>query len=74
MVDATEVPDGLDKAGIEAMTVLSGEWRICDDFACARCGHPAFFNPYTNLIWGCKLCGFTTYSVGIYFREVARAA
>lgn len=70
MIDPADIPDGLDKAGLEAMTVDDGEWRVCEDFACAACGSPAYLHPYTNWIWGCKRCGFSTYSVSCYFVEL----
>ncbi len=60
-------PTGMSKEQIEKMTVNEGEWRRYDEFECLTCFEPAFCHPYTNLIWGCKKCGITTYSVSVYF-------
>jgi len=64
------IPEGMTKEQIDAMTVNEGEWRENPDFVCCTCGEPAYSHPYTNLIWGCKKCGYTTYSVSVYFRPV----
>lgn len=53
---------------INDIKVGEGEWRKYSDFACNKCGGPAYLNPHTNRIWGCMNCKFTTASVSIYFR------
>lgn len=63
------MPEGMKKEEMEAIPVNKGEWRRVSDFICRSCQDPAFLHPYTNWIWGCKSCGFTTYSVAIYFRR-----
>jgi ribosomal protein L37AE/L43A len=50
------------------MTVEDGEWRELTDFLCRICGKPAYMSPYTNSIWGCKHCGYTTRSVFTFFK------
>ncbi len=67
MIDPQPVPDGLDANGLIAMSVDDGEWRKNEEFACRECGEPAFLNPYSNQIWGCKCCGFTTQSPKYFF-------
>ena len=63
-------PEGMTKEKIEAMKVNEGEWRENSDFVCRICKEPAYLHPYTNQIWGCKKCGYTTYSPGVYFHPV----
>ena len=63
-------PEGMTKEEIEAMKVNQEDWRESDEFVCCTCGEPAYSHPYTNLIWGCNKCGYTTYSVSVYFRPV----
>lgn len=69
MVDPAEVPDGLDAAGLKAMTVHDGKWRVCEEFVCSSCGNYAHLHPYTNRIWGCKSCDFTTLSPSGFFKK-----
>lgn len=64
------MPEGMTKKEMDAMRVNEGEWRKSDKFVCCTCGEPAYLHPYTNHIWGCKKCGFTTYSVAMYFHPV----
>ncbi|MFZ5559838.1 MAG: hypothetical protein ACOZAL_03525, partial [Patescibacteria group bacterium] len=64
------IPEGMTNEEIDAMRVNEGEWRKSFNFVCCTCGQPAYLHPYTNVIWGCKKCGYTTYATGIYFRAV----
>lgn len=59
-------PEGFTKKEIEAIPVTEGEWRENEDFL-HSCGAPALCHPYTNQIWGCRPCCFTTYSVSVCF-------
>ena len=65
------IPGGMTKEAIDALMVTEGPWRQSDDFVCVTCGKPAFYHPYTNEIWGCKKCGFTTYTVSLSFHQKA---
>ena len=69
-LDPLPIPEGMSKESIEAISVNEGEWRKAAGFICRNCKSPAFSNPYTNWIWGCRNCGFTTYSVSVYFQKI----
>jgi len=43
-------------------------WQVEPGFNCRTCHQPARVHPYTNRIWGCLTCGFTTASVSVYFQ------
>lgn len=64
------IPEGMTKEVIDSMKVTDGEWRESPSFVCRTCQNSAFYHPYCNEIWGCKKCGFTTYSVADYFRPL----
>jgi len=49
--------------GLACLNVTEDGWRRFPDFICRKCESPAFSHPYSNRIWGCKKCGFTTGSV-----------
>ena len=57
-----------DKAESLRINQLEELWRKSDEFVCVACGEPAYLHPYTNHIWGCKRCVFTTYSVSVRFK------
>jgi ribosomal protein L37AE/L43A len=54
---------------IRFLPVTEGEWRQSETFVCRTCGHPAFYHPYTNRIWGCATCIYTTASVSLCFMK-----
>lgn len=62
------MPVGMTRVEIEGMTINEGGWRESNEFVCAECQAPALLHPYTNMIWGCRPCGFTTFSVSVFFR------
>lgn len=70
MIDPIPMPEGMNWNMLNMMSVSEGEWRVCGDFECTRCHGPAYLHPYTNEIWGCLNCGFTTASVSTHFREL----
>lgn len=45
----------------------SAVWPEIPGYTCRSCGATARAHPQTNQIWGCPACGFTTYSVAVYF-------
>lgn len=47
--------------------VDDGEWREDRFFVCLTCHESCYLHPYTNRIWGCKKCGYTTASPSVYF-------
>lgn len=77
MIDPLPIPEGVTKEEIDEMIVSEGLWRESPDFNCTDCLQPAYYHPYTNHIWGCVNCGFSTYSVSVYFQpksEVGNSA
>jgi len=50
--------------------VTEGGWRKSPNFRCKECKDVAHLHPFTNRIWGCKTCGYTTASVSVYFEEI----
>lgn len=58
-----------EKKRIESLRVAES-WAEIPGYVCRACGHPARRHPEANNIWGCLHCGFTTYSVFVYFRVV----
>lgn len=56
------------------LPITAPGWRKDLSFECGGCGEHVFLHPNTNKIWGCKKCGITTASPGIYFREAARVS
>lgn len=66
-------PPDLNAADGMIMQVTEPGWRIAEGFVC-HCGAPALNHPYTNEIWGCLACGYSTMSVAISFRRVSYAA
>ncbi len=52
------------------VTELVELWRENPKFVCRRCLSNSYMHPYTNWIWGCRKCAFTTASVSIYFIAV----
>lgn len=63
------IPEGLAWRSIEEMPVTEGEWRKVERYACRECNEPAYINPYTDIIWGCKKCGYTTLAAFYGFFE-----
>ena len=68
MQNPLPMPSGITKNDLESMKISDGEWRKSFEFLCVHCKEPAYLHPFTNEIWGCKKCGFTTFSVSIHFR------
>ena len=48
-------------------------WRVEPRFNCRTCHQPARIHPYTDRIWGCLTCGFTTASDSGYFQPQSEA-
>lgn len=68
MLDQVPIPDGMTKQEIDEMVVTEGVWRENVDYICIDCLQPSYCHPYSNKIWGCLNCGFSTYSVSVYFK------
>ena len=66
-------PKDVTKEMIDNMKVTDGEWRESPGFVCQACENPAYYHPYSDTIWGCKKCGYTTYAVSNYFTPKVRA-
>ncbi len=62
------VPGHMDPEQIDGMRVTDGMWREDRNYHCRQCNSPAYLNPYTNAVWGCRKCVFTTRSVFVYFK------
>ncbi len=62
------IPGDMNPEWIDRMQVVDGAWREDRDYRCRRCGAPAYLNPYTNAVWGCRKCVFTTRSVFVHFK------
>ncbi len=62
------IPPDMAQWQIDQMRVMDGEWREDPDYLCRQCGSVAYLNPYTNDIWGCKKCQYSTRSVFVYFK------
>ena len=56
-----------------AMRVTDGEWYPIEGYVCRWCGGTAYRHPYTQKIWGCKACGYTSASLYIHFATVDEA-
>ena len=52
--------------------VTDGKWRMEPFFQCRGCKEVAYLHPFTNRIWGCKKCKYTTASVSVFFEELPR--
>ena len=63
------IPESDRDSAILTWPIDVGTWRKSPHFVCIRCGEPAYLNPYTNFIWGCKKCFVRTFSPSIYFKE-----
>lgn len=77
MLQPTSIPEGMTKQEIDEMMVTEEVWRENADYVCTDCMQPSYCHPYTNKIWGCLNCGFSTYSVSVYFvpkQEVGNSA
>ena len=59
------------REAIESIEINEGKWRKLSDFVCNKCGQPAYANPYTDSILGCKKCNFATRSVFMYFHSIS---
>jgi hypothetical protein len=68
------LPKGLTEEDLSEMTVNDGAWREHLTHYCRHCGAPAYLNPYTNSIWGCKECGYTTTAVFVFFAKLNETA
>jgi len=66
------MPREMTTAEINAVSVddYADLWRKNPSFACRACAEPMYLHPFTNRIWGCKRCRFTTACVSIYFVHV----
>ena len=42
-------------------------WRESRLWVCATCLRPAFYNPHTDILWGCRQCGFVTDNIFVRF-------
>ena len=61
MLESPEpLPPGKTMRDVRTMPVAEGNWRELQGFVCIACGGPAFLNPHTDGIAGCKTCDFTT--------------
>ncbi len=50
--------------------VTEGKWRLEPGFICRTCQEMAYLHPFTNRIWGCKKCEYSTASPSIFFQSV----
>lgn len=62
----------------EMRTLLLSDprWYASTDWICAVCHEPAFYHPLTDILWGCRACGFVTENILVKFvsrRSFARA-
>lgn len=67
MIRALPMPPDKTWEKVRDIDVTEGEWRKNDAFVCRTCRESAFTHPYSNAIWGCKKCGYTTASVSLCF-------
>lgn len=67
------VQESMTKEEIENIKITEWGWRkSAENFVCAVCGEPAYSHPLTDEVWGCKKCGFTTYSLSVFFRPLPK--
>lgn len=65
------IPEGMTEKEIEAIKVTEWGWRKSEqNFVCKLCGNPAYLNPLTNEIWGCKTCDLTTRAIPTFFVQL----
>jgi ribosomal protein L37AE/L43A len=72
VVAPLQAPDGMTWEVMLAMPVTEGQWREADPlYVCKGCNNTPHLHPYTNYIWGCRTCNFTTMSPGVFFDNLA---
>lgn len=64
------LPEGMTDDELKSIGLDQGPWRRSPDFICGRCGHAAYYHPYTSGTWGCKKCEFITFSPAVFFKPV----
>ena len=67
--DILEKPKEMDPEAVYVLPVDSEEhpYRESKLWLCARCQAPAFYNPYTDSVWGCKQYGTTSQNLIVDF-------
>lgn len=58
---------------VRSYSIFEENWRILDEFICRRCGSQAYANPFSNSVWGCKKCGFSTDCLDVNFDAIEPA-
>ena len=53
-------PKGMLWDEIKEYPITSLKWRRSKLWVCATCKRCAYYNPYTDTLWGCRTCGFVT--------------
>jgi len=76
-IEPLTLPPGMSFKRALRTPLKDRRWQESKLWLCLNCGRPAFYHPFTNAVWGCRRCGFTTDNIIKRFvseRELARRA